>query len=650
MKRILLSILAIGVILLGACAIPTAPLAPAETPTPSAPAPSIEAALEKEEITPSPAEFEIISLDITPLEVIAGERVSITAEVKNTGGSEGTYTLSLTIDGVKAQAKVVKIAPRATETVSFTAAKDEPGTYNVQVNDFSGTFRILKPAEFTISNLLITPHIVEAGQTVTITANVTNAGEVEGSYSVTLQIDGVQVETKEVIVASAITEIISFTFTEDTTGSYNVEVGGLSGLLVVMAPGGALMQLGAAYPELLQELVKLPELREMDEEDNEAIEDIAYLALLSANPEVKEAFQIMIKGGTPDPKDFRYPVPNHNTELQVLYWLAEQNEFKKDDTLALAIAMAHGLWLTMGDDEVKKTVKRDVNDLLNFLRETNEMQKARGYSQLEDYPLEAKVYLSWRGNDLGRGGHIHYGLMSGGPRHPDAVNIHIFYENERRRVNLSEYNWNNVSIDTLIEMREYMDKGAWLHKATETVVRNLEDYFFFYPGYWIFTEPSDAWLTYKGEKTVNHNMNNANLEFEHFLEFGKGIGVCDDEMTLVDAFLKSWGVASGAMVRTYGTEDGLNHTHIFYYEPTSRTWRSYVNQINIGLSPTWNVYLFTPPVLQRDYYKYHQDSQQWFMKMLNLYHKIIGVPGNEVKEMFMKGVPTSDIKQWIFQE
>jgi hypothetical protein len=45
----------------------------------------------------------------------------------------------------------------------------------------------------------------------------------------------------------------------------------------------------------------------------------------------------MMKGGTPDPMDFTYPVPAYNTELQVLYWLACQNEFKRDDTLALAI-------------------------------------------------------------------------------------------------------------------------------------------------------------------------------------------------------------------------------------------------------------------------------------------------------------------------
>lgn len=309
-KLVIIVSLLITMLVLGACA----PAAEEEVVTEEEVAPAL---------SPAPAEFKLVSLDITPPEVIAVERVSITAVVKNTGGSEGTYTVALTIDGVKAQAKVVKIAPRATETVSFTVAKDEPGTYNVQVNDFSGTFRVLKPAEFTISNLLITPHIVEAGQTVTVTANVTNVGEVEGSYSVTLQIDGVQVETKEVMIASATTETISFTFSEDTTGSYNVEVGGLSGLLVVMAPGSALAQLGAAYPEVLQELVKLPELRGMDEEDNEAIEDIAYLA---SNPKYKPAFESMLDEGIRDKRKYCTP-------LQALLWVAYDREFDGSNPL-----------------------------------------------------------------------------------------------------------------------------------------------------------------------------------------------------------------------------------------------------------------------------------------------------------------------------
>lgn len=407
-------------------------------------------------------------------------------------------------------------------------------------------------------------------------------------------------------------------------------------------------KLHVQHSDLAEELGKLPEFTDdnISDADVEALEDIVILAAQSTNPEVKEAFDLMLKGGTPKQRDFRYSVPSYNTELEVLFWLAEQNEFKENDTLAQAIAMVHGLWVTMGDDEVRKAVYEDANDLLNFFRETSKIQEATGYHLLENYPLEAKVYLCWRGNDLGRGGHVHYRLMSGGRVRRKAVNIHILYENRRKRVTLSDYKWNNVGIDTLRKMREYVNTSRWSNRNIDRFVKNLEDYFYFSRN-WIFTQPDDAWLTYKGEKTVNHNMNNANLEFDHFLKTGKGIGVCDDEMTIVDAFLKSVGIPSGAMVRTYGTKDGSNHTHVFYYEPSSKTWKSYGKQLSIGLSPNWNVYLFKVPVIQHNYYKYHRDNQQRYMKMLDLYHKILRSPGYEIKEMFLVGVPTSQMKEWL---
>jgi hypothetical protein len=69
----------------------------------------------------------------------------------------------------------------------------------------------------------------------------------------------------------------------------------------------------------------------------------------------------------------------------------------EDDALALAIAMVNGLWVTMGDDQVREAVKEDSSSLLEFFRETNEQQRLTWNHQLEDYPLEAKVALVWTG-------------------------------------------------------------------------------------------------------------------------------------------------------------------------------------------------------------------------------------------------------------
>jgi len=54
---------------------------------------------------------------------------------------------------------------------------------------------------------------------------------------------------------------------------------------------------------LAKELRKIPDLKNAT-----AVAKIVYLALNATNPEVREAFQLVIKGGTPDPSGFGYRV------------------------------------------------------------------------------------------------------------------------------------------------------------------------------------------------------------------------------------------------------------------------------------------------------------------------------------------------------
>jgi hypothetical protein len=150
-------------------------------------------------------------------------------------------------------------------------------------------------------------------------------------------------------------------------------------------------------------------------------------------------------------------------------------------------------------------------------------------------------------------------------------------------------------------------------------------------------------------------MNNSNFEFQYFKENKGGIGVCDDDMALTDAFLKSRGIASTALVRMYGTQGGLNHTHVVYYEPISKVWKANSNQIRVGstnpaFSTNWNVYVFRPPVLQHNYFYSQYDNKQTYMIMLDLYYKMMGAASDRVTDMFSKGVPTSVVHEWFLSK
>jgi hypothetical protein len=416
----------------------------------------------------------------------------------------------------------------------------------------------------------------------------------------------------------------------------------------------------SGFPQLANEIRKLPDFHVDTPQSSEAVRRIATLALQSDDPQVMEAFNLMLAGGRNNELPSIYVAPRWNSELQTLYWLAEQNEFKKNDLLALAVAMVNGIWVSMGTQDVQQAVYQDSSDMLNFLRETNDIQKASGFSQLENYPLAELVALAWTGNDLGRGGHIHYCLISGSCSNPSStpLNIHHFIENENRNVTLRDYQWNTVSVSTLRQMRYEMSQ-RWLSSDVTQTANNLEAYFYVGPGsapfsfaHWMFTEPNDAMIEVSGEETINHNMNNANFEYQYFTNTQGGIGVCDDNMTLINAFLKSCGIASTALTRSYGTLDGLNHTHAIYYDPASDSWKANGNELSIGFTDTgfstnWNVYISRPPVLQHDFFDSQPDSLQKGMRMLNVYHKMLGINCNQVTSMFENGVPSSTTHEWF---
>jgi len=90
----------------------------------------------------APAEFELVSLDVAPPEVTAGETVSVAAEVKNTGGSEGVYTAVLTVDGATAETKEVTLASGASQTVTFSLTKDTPGNYQVGIGSQTSSLTV----------------------------------------------------------------------------------------------------------------------------------------------------------------------------------------------------------------------------------------------------------------------------------------------------------------------------------------------------------------------------------------------------------------------------------------------------------------------------------------------------------------------------
>lgn len=325
------------------------------------------------------------------------------------------------------------------------------------------------------------------------------------------------------------------------------------------------------YVQLAKELRKLPDFTNAT-----AVSKIVDLALNATNPEVKEAFELMIKGGTPYSGDFSYVVPNYNTELQVLYWLALQNDFKKDDTLALAVAISNGLWVTIGNDQVRDQVRNDTNAILTFFRTTNEMQMQSGYFQLENYPLDAKIELAWTGN-----------RSPAGFGEPEFTNSqHALFRHSQQKVDLHVYNWDSISPATLAGMQLFAQEKRWVTGDVDRTASNIEYYFFFNEdlgssSHWYRVNPgwsNERYITIDGESVKNRGMQNVNFEFQYFLKTGNGIGHSLDEAAFMEGWLKSVGIAS---VGLWPNGEKGAHGLTGYFEPKSRTWKVDEQQVQL---------------------------------------------------------------------
>jgi hypothetical protein len=93
----------------------------------------------------------------------------------------------------------------------------------------------LKPAEFQVADLIISPAEAGVGQSIRISANVTNVGEEEGNYSMSLRVNDVVRETKTVQLLGNESRVLEFSVTENREGNYHIKIEDLNGTFVIVA-------------------------------------------------------------------------------------------------------------------------------------------------------------------------------------------------------------------------------------------------------------------------------------------------------------------------------------------------------------------------------------------------------------------------------
>jgi hypothetical protein len=90
------------------------------------------------------AEFEGVSLNVTPQQATTGQEITIVAKIANIGNAQGTYTAILTVNETQVEKKDVTISSEGIQMMTFNLSKDTGGTYTIKVGELSKALVVKK--------------------------------------------------------------------------------------------------------------------------------------------------------------------------------------------------------------------------------------------------------------------------------------------------------------------------------------------------------------------------------------------------------------------------------------------------------------------------------------------------------------------------
>ena len=186
--------------------------------------------------------FTLSDLAINRTQAGIGEPIGISVKITNRVEQNEEYSVTLTINDEVAETKTGRIDGSATISLLFEVTKQTEGIYVFTIGSLNGTFKVLpaappaRPAEFAVNNLVIDPQVTEPNSPVQISVNVTNIGELSGSYTLELKVRDSIAETKTLQLSGGESTTAQFSVTKAEKGTYSVAIGNLTGEFSVQGP------------------------------------------------------------------------------------------------------------------------------------------------------------------------------------------------------------------------------------------------------------------------------------------------------------------------------------------------------------------------------------------------------------------------------
>ncbi len=169
--------------------------------------------------------------------IVCGETGELLVTVRNGGLVGGTYACSYALDGSTQDDVELRVDGGGSETVALPLPDDlAPGDHTATLGDTTIVFTALRPAEFVVEYLDVYPKLLKPGQRVEVVAEVTNTGEVPGTFDGELRMNGKILESSPADVDPGEVIDLEYVVKPKTAGQYRIKLGDRQEKIVVVKP------------------------------------------------------------------------------------------------------------------------------------------------------------------------------------------------------------------------------------------------------------------------------------------------------------------------------------------------------------------------------------------------------------------------------
>ena len=170
----------------------------------------------------------------------------------NDGGADGTFDVVLSVNGTVEETRTVTVPGHSTTAVQLNYSAPATGTYPVAINGTSlGNLTVVEEPETSVTAASLSENLLAIGNSTTVAVKIENSGGAAAGHAVELTAGGETVATKTVVVPVAGTAI-TFNYTGDSAGEYDLAVDGTSAGTVTVAERGSVSVESVSVPDSVE--------------------------------------------------------------------------------------------------------------------------------------------------------------------------------------------------------------------------------------------------------------------------------------------------------------------------------------------------------------------------------------------------------------